>query len=305
MKTNYCMIFVLASLLLTFSACGSTEKKPVPESLVGIKETVARLNSMVTSMYGSEPKDSTYDCSVDTMSSYLMDVYEQTHPNEPEQKRTEHAIDQEAFDQAKITWNKFKHFIDEDQYEEALDFCLGNEDKMMKKRTGDFIIFLRHSTLRFEFFSQVLRPMMIEYRGLDFATEEYISYLHFEKANCDVIISLLTEFTDYFPEVYPNIITELGTALVSVGKIDEAMKMCGDLSNAIVLITGDVHYANFCVAGYAANLYVKDDQPDLALAIWDGYERDYLEGQKSYYEPEELNRYIRCVEAERSKIQFE
>lgn len=304
MKTNYCMIFGLATLLLIFSACGRTKENQVPKSLVGIKETVARLDSAVTSMYGSEPRDSTYDCYVDSVSWFLLDVYEQAHPNEPKQEGTEHAIDQEVFDKARITWNKFKHFIDEDQYEEALDFYLGDEDKMVENKIVDFIIFLKHSTLRFEFFSQVLRPMMIEYRGWDFATEEYISYLHFEKVICDVIITILTEPTGYFPEVYPNVITELGSALVSVGKIDEAMGMCGDYLNAIALNTGDAHYANFCAAGYIANLYIKDNQPDLALAIWDDF-KDFLEENESYYDPEELNRYIRCVEAERSKIQFE
>ena len=128
MRPKNHIILAVASMLLITGACGT--KRSVPESLIGVKDIVARLDSAVTAMHGLDPRDSS-------------------------------AILQQTYDEARITWNEFKRHCDEDNYEEALTVYLGDGNDN-KKNAGDFLVFLKHSSQRFVFFSQVLLPMMKE-----------------------------------------------------------------------------------------------------------------------------------------------
>lgn len=66
------VIPILLAITCLFD-CG--QKRQVPESLADIKEVVAHLDSTVTAMYGWEPRDSTYNHSVDTLVADIMNQY--------------------------------------------------------------------------------------------------------------------------------------------------------------------------------------------------------------------------------------
>ena len=291
--------FFFISIILTLTACG--QKKTVPESLIGVKETVAKLDSAVTAMYGWEPRDSTYNASVDTLVTDIMDQYEGERPGVNLGERTVHAIEQDAYDEARLTWTEFKKLCDADEYEKALDVYLGEGGNPIKKNSGDFVVFLKHSTQRFVFYSQVLLPLMQEYKGEEYAVNDYINNLQFEKALSDVTIAMSAETTGYIPEAYPYVIKELGSALVSVGKMDEAQGLFNDYINAIYGQTRDALYANFAGTYYAAHLYLLDDKPDWALGTWDNF-KDYLEENKADYDPEELGICQKRIDEEISRI---
>ena len=291
--------FFLITIILALAACG--QKKTVPESLIGVKETVAKLDSAVTAMYGWEPRDSTYNASVDTLVSNIMDQYEEERPGVKSGERTVHAIEQDAYDEARVTWSQFKKLCDADEYEKALNFYLGEGDDHIKKNAGGFLVFLKHSTHRFIFFSQVLLPLMQEYKGEEYAINDYIDNLQLEKALEDGSIAMGAETTGYIPEAYPYVIKELGSALVSVGKMDEAQDLFGDYINAIYGQTGDALYANFAGTYYAAHLYLQDDNPEGALGTWDNF-KDYLEENKADYDPEELSICLKKIDEETSAI---
>ena len=63
--------FIIIAIITCICSCGP--KKTVPGSLIGVKETVAKLDSTVTAMYGWEPRDSTYNASVDTLVANIID----------------------------------------------------------------------------------------------------------------------------------------------------------------------------------------------------------------------------------------
>ena len=168
-----------------------------------------------------------------------------------------------------------------------MNLYLGEGDGYFKKNSGDFLVFLKHSTHRFVFYSQVLLPIMLEYKGEEYAINDYINNLQLEKALEEGTIAMSAETNGYVPEAYPYVIKELGSALVSVGRMDEAQDLFDDYVNAIYLQTENALYANFAGTHYAANLYLLDDKPDWALATWDDF-KDYLEENKSDYDPEEL-----------------
>lgn len=278
----------LIPLLLAIScfvACG--QKRQVPESLADIKAVVIHLDSAVTSMYGWEPRDSTYNTAVDTL---VADIMSQYPPKDGEQREPDYstpAIQQQAYDDAGVTWAAFKKLCDEDKYKEALDFYLADKPNNGGKNAGDFLVFFKHSTQRYTFLSAVLLPLMREFKGDDFALKHYIDDLQLEKAMEDFSIALNEETSGYVPEAYPAMVMDLGYALLADGRMEEAQNLFGDIVNAVYGLTGDALYANFLGTKYAAHLYVKDNKDDWALETWENF-KEYLNENKTDYSEEEL-----------------
>ena len=292
-------ILIAIGILASIISCAP--KKSIPSSLVRVKAVVSKLDSAVTSMYGWEPRDSTYNKSIDTLVANILSDYAANNPEIEPSEENNYAIQQQAYDEARITWEQFKRLCYEDKYEEALNVYLGERDDQIKKNSGNFIIFLKHSTHRFVFYSQVLLPMMKEIKGDSFAIDEYISLLQLEKAEEDLAISMNAGITDYVPEVYPSVIEELGSALVSVGKMHEAQDMFNDYTNAIYLQTNDALYAIFAGKYYATHLFLQGHKRESALNTWNNF-KDYLEENKHNYDPEELAICLKRIDEQISDI---
>ena len=300
MRTLLTLIISVTMPLVSFVSC--CPKDSVPESLLNVKDVVAKLDAEVASMYGWEPRDSTYDRSLDTLVTDLMEEYEAYNPEVKLTDGTVPAIQQQAYDEARVTWAEFKRLCDGDMYREALEFYLGTGDDYIKKNAGDFLVFLKHSTHRFMFYSQALLPLMREYKGEEAAIEDYISNLQLEKAIEDGTIAFSAENTGYVPEAYPYVIRELGSTLVSVGRMDEAQEMYDDCVDAIYALTGDALNAIFSGTYYSAYLYLQGDEPDLALETWEVL-RDYLEANGADFDPEDLAGCLARVEREIVELQ--
>ena len=292
-------IISVVSLILCI-AC--TRKNSVPESLLGIKSVVASIDSTVMAMYGWEPRDSTYDHSVDTFVNAVMKQYEETHPDADLGDRTEYAVEQKAYDEARTTWSRFKRLCDADKYADALELYLGDEASSRKNNSGDILIFLKHSTLRYTFYSQALFPIMREYKGEDYAIQEYIDLLHLEKAMEDMSIAMSAESNGYVPEVYPQVVKDLGLALASVGRTDEAHELFYDLVDGVYGLTGNVLMANFVASEYAADLYLQDGMKSEAIGNWNLF-KNALEENRSQYDATELELVLRGIDAKISELQ--
>lgn len=259
------LVFIL--LLLTGAlSCG--RKTSVPEAIAGVKEAVAKLDSAVTAMYGWEPRDSTYNQAID---SVVLGAANQ----------------QETYDEARATWGKFKCFIDADKYEDALNVYFGDGNDSTKNNEGDFLVFLKHSAQRYDFYSQVLWPLMLEYKGYAFAANKYIDILYLEKSLEDGTIAMNAQTTGYVPKVYPSVIWDLGLTLVSVGKTEEALDLFNDLVSGVFGLTGDALFSYFFGTLYEAQLYIKDSKPDMAKARWENF-RDYLIEHKADFLEDEV-----------------
>lgn len=294
------------SLFITIYAClfSCQQQKSIPESLVGIKDLVAQLDSAVTAMYGWEPRDSTYNHSVDTLVAGIVNEYNADDPEYQHQDESVPAIDQQTYDKARDTWNSFKQLVDADRYEEALDFYLSGGDDDTNKNLGDFLVFLKHSTHRYTFFSEVLKPLMQEYKGNDFAREEYINLLQLEKALEDTSIELQSDNTGYVPEVYPNVVCDLGIALANSGKMDEAHELFYDLIDGVYGLTGSALLANYMASKYAERLYLIEGDKEGAIANWNRF-KEAVEQNKSDFDPEEVEVCLERVEAAISALSRE
>lgn len=285
---------IIIAVIICSLSC--SQKKTVPESLVGIKKVVAQLDSAVTDMYGWEPRDSTYNHSVDTLVADIMNDYKADDPEYQHQDGSIPAIDQQTYDKARDTWSEFKQLIDSESYEEALDFYLSGGDGETKKNLGDFLVFLKHSTHRFTFFSEVLKPLMQEYKGNDYAREEYINLLQLEKALEDASIEMHADDTGYVPEVYPSVVCDLGIALANSGKMDEAHELFYDLIDGVYGLTGSALLANYMASKYAERLYLIEDDKEGAIANWNRF-KEAVEQNKNDFDPEEVEVCIKRVEA--------
>lgn len=290
-----------AALLLLFACEQKATRVTIPESLAGIKDIVAGLDSTVNSMYGWEPSDSTYNRSIDTlvaniMNSHSLDQHKYSLPSEETL-----AVNQKAYDEARITWAEFKRLIYADNYEKALNYYLCEGDDDGKKNAGDFLVFLKHSTQRYVFFSKVLFPLMQEYKGNEYALKEYIDLLQFEKAMEEVSIDIHFGIDNYTPEVYPYVILDLGRSLVKIGKMDEAQELFDDMLSGIYGLTEDALLANYVGTKYAAELYLIDGKPDWALATWD-YFKEYMEENKTDYDEKDFARCMARIDEEMSTI---
>ena len=291
---------IIIALCVSIIACA--QKKPIPKELLHVKKMVAQLDSAVTAMYGWEPRDSTYNHSVDTLVADIMNDYNADDPEYKRQDGSVPAIQQQAYDEARVTWAEFKRLVGADKYEEALEFYLSEGDDYIKKNSGDFLVFLKHSTQRYVFFSEVLMPLMREYKGDEYALNEYIGLLQLEKALEDATIDMQADITGYVPEVYPYVIRDLGFALVDTGKMDEAQDLFNDLINAVYLMTGDALFANFHGTKYAASLYQRKGMKLWARGTWDNF-KDYLEENRSDYDEEDLEVCFKHIQEELDKLQ--
>lgn len=289
-------------IIAVFICCLScAQSKSIPENLVGVKRTVAMLDSAVTAMFGWEPKDSTYNHTLDTLVAGMMNEYNAENPSYEYRDGNLPAIQQQAYDEARVTWAEFKRLIDADKYKEALDFYEGEGASSRGKNAGDFLVFLKHSTQRYVFFSDVLRRLMQEYKGKDESLKEYINLLQLEKALEDASIEMQADYTGYVPEVYPYVVRDLGLGLVATGKMDEAQNLFSDMAQGVYGLTGDALMANFAATSFTSQLYVFDGKPDWAIANWENF-KEYLEDNRSDYDENELKHCCQRIQEEIDKL---
>ena len=216
-----------------------------------------------------------------------MELYEAGRPEQSKRESMGCAVQQQTYDDARNTWSEFKCFIDADKYKEALDFYLADKPNGEGKNACDFIIYLKHSTQRYVFFSQVVRPLMKEYKGDAYAVEEYINILHVELAMEKVSIALQADNTGYVPDVYPNVVRDLGTALASIGRFDEARNLFYDLIDGVYGLSGSALLANYVASDYIADLYLIEGKKDDAIANWNRL-KDAVEMNIDDYNPEDV-----------------
>lgn len=233
---------------LLWGLCACGQKQAVPESLVDVKKTVFQLDSIAGAMHWQEQLESSDDS--------IRLVHE-----------------------AWRSWAEFKRLVDADEYEKAIDFH--NDNKTY------FQVLLPNSSLRYEFISEVLTPMLLEYKDFNYAANEIIDLLKFEKTLEELSITKGKNDPNCIPEVYTYVINDLGAALATIGKMDEAHDLWKDIANAIYMRTRNALYASFNGAGYAASLYLQEGMTDQAINIWEDF-KAFVEEFKSDFDKEEV-----------------
>ena len=297
MRYSHLLITAIVATVISIAACESRED--IPKSLEGIKGTVAQLDADVTA-YGRARDDSTYNHALDTLVADLMAKYDPQLEEKSQGDR--YALRQQAHADARATWTKFKRLIDNDKYADALDLYLKEDKGGAKSNAGDIIVFLRHSSQRYVFYTKVLLPLLSEYKDRDFALNEFIDVLQFEKVMMECAMAEYIEKNVYVPEHYPNLVLDLGFSLNAADRMEEALDLFNDLIAGIFALSGDALGSNFSGTAYIARIYLNNGMNEWAVAAWDNF-KEYLQKYKDDYDPDELAHYLSRIEEERSSCQ--
>lgn len=254
-----------ALLLICVTMSGQTGLGILRPSLLELTETAAAFDAKIKEAYKDYPlPDSlSYDyLNSDKISNDIKEVR----------------------DVAERRWDKFIGLCRSYSYGKALDCYLEN--------FADFFVYLRFSADRYEFLSSILLPLMRECRGEEFARKRYIEDLTFEKTNEEFIIAINEGREGYVPEVYPDVVRDLGQALAADGRLDEALALAEDLLNP-ALRSGE--YGAYAGAEYILTLYNESgdaaDKDKCAAAIRELVKThgDFASGNE---EEEIMNHYI-------------
>lgn len=228
-----------ALLLICVTMNGQTGLGIVRPSLLEITETVSSFDTKVKEAYTEI--GSAFDAKVkEAYKDYpLPDSLAYDYLNSDEIEKSRNIAEQR--------WDKFIGLCRSYSYGKALDCYL--ED------FADFFVYLRFSADRYEFLSSILLPLMRECRGEEFARKRYIEDLSFEKSNEEFMIAINEEDGEgYVPEVYPDVVRDLGHALAADGRLDEALALAEDLLTPALRSAG---YGAYAGARYIMGIFEK------------------------------------------------
>ncbi len=286
------LIIITVAIFAFITAC----RAGVPERLLGVRETVVQIDSAVADMARWEREDPSY-------ADRKAEVMDKVNSLSTEWPDGSAASTDDGFEaacgEAREAWDTFKALCLNDRYEEALGYYEGETDG--KRNAGNFLVFFRHSTHRFTFFTGVLFPLMEEYRGREHAVSEIVELLKFEKAMED-LSTVLSEDGEYIPEVYPNLVWTLGFALVETGREEEAFELTRDVMRGVKGLTGDALYANAVGTSYVAELHSYLGMDEEAKGAWMQFREHVLE-HADEYDGEELDKCLKMISKRIAKLE--
>ena len=241
---------LISILLISFAVCSCGKRESTTFSPQDIAASLCRLDTLVKTEYMEGPLSQMFhDALLDSMAL----------PSK-EQMR------QRLSESLKV-WKHFRDLCDKQEYEAALDYYLEEPREGEMKNAGAFI-FVFESKGRYEFYSNVLLPLLVKYREKNFVLNEYIQTLQFEKTLEELTIALRSEDNGYVPETYPYVLTDLGWTLATAGQIDEALALLDDLRPVYLLIyNGNELDAEVMEAGYKSRVYELSGDKQKALAV--------------------------------------
>lgn len=284
-------LFILG--LISLVAC--KQKQDIKPELLAVKEAVLQLDSMSVYLQGWEPKDSTYVAFDDSALEELIEKEQPTHPMYDSLDVASVHPTQEQYDKANEAWIIFKDLCIEDHYNEAL--------ANFYNAHNDLILFLKHSTLRYQFYHSVVLPLMIEYEGVESAIDNYVIYLELQQSQAEVSIALgEVQGNNYVPEVYPNILMDLAECYTMEGDLERGMELISNIIASIHILTDDIMLANYTGTATGAKIQHMAGESHIARIIW----KDYIQHLEDNYDlarsEEELEYYMEKAESNLNRL---
>lgn len=226
--------------LLFLASCGPSHFNYLNPTAVNL--AICDIDSTVATLHGYEPKENP----------------EVGYPG------VEQPV-QETYDAARKTWEEFKAKCFKQDYKGAYELYCD------KEKQGDFLVFLRHSSARFQFDREVLEPMLYEFEEESVADSLYLDALTFEYILESFTMKQSIGDTDYVPEEFPNLIADMGCFLSQLGRIDEAMGLVDDFAYAVRVRTGSDARTNWAVTYLVATFYLNAGQKEDVIYTLEQY----------------------------------
>lgn len=203
------------------------------------------------------------------------------------------APSQEAYDIAKNTWTQFETFCFKRDYKGA--YGLFNEEE----KPGDFLVYLKHSSARYKFDTDVLRPIIYEYEQEDVADSLYIKILETEYWLENGTMRL---GAGNIPDPYPVLVTEFGCLLSKVGRIDDAFGLLEDFAYAVKSLTGDLVFTYYKLTLLIADFHSAAGNVEAALKTLEDYKAYSAEHMSTFREEKEYKHYMSLVDKRMSEL---
>ena len=261
---------IVCLLAIVMTSCGQ-RVQPLEYEVINpgdIKQAIEMIDSARLALTGFEPKEQ----------GYQPNAYPFGVPT------------QETFDSATETWNTFVKLCQKDKFKKAYD--LYNEDG----KPGDFMICLKHSTNRYYFYRDVLRPMMYEFEDKDSADVKYLNLLKLEHDLGEDMMQNQLGNNDYIPETFPDLAFDLGVMLAERDRIDEALEMIGSFGYAVQGLYGNPAFTNFEITLYVAQVYYAAGDIEQAIETLEDYKKYTSEHRDQDRDPEEYDYYCSFVD---------
>lgn len=191
----------------------------------------------------------------------------------------------EIRDSAKITWNSFVKQCNSKNYKAAYD--------IYTKNVAHFKIHLKHSSPRYLFLRDILKPLMDEYENPDSIATKYLNELALEYYMQVASIQLAAEDNPYIPSAHPDTIFDYGRVLNKNGRSEEAHNLAFELRDVVRFLTDNNMERNFAMSVYRATLYNDIGKSDIAIEIFSSLKENVLiwknedagnEGAEDYYD---------------------
>lgn len=200
-------------------------------------------------------------------------------------------LDKEVLEPADMAWNKFKQLCNSQKYKEAYEFY--------KRDQGDILVSLSHSSSRYTFLAEVLKPLMTHYETPDSMAVKYLDEIELEYQLESATIKLSGEEC-YVPDLYPLTIIEYGRALNKVGRWRDATNLIEELKEVTLFLTEDSMDANFTVTMYLAYLLDDSGDSEAAANLFKSFKNDILtwkeEDSEELGAEEYYNDYLRMID---------
>lgn len=195
-----------------------------------------------------------------------------------------------ATDSAALAWTHFRDLCYDGQFKDAYNFYSADDN------SGNFIIYLKHSTYRYIFYDQVIGPMIYEFEPKETADDVYLGLLSLEYSLESLTMHYAVGDTEYIPETFPTIAVDYGQMLAAKGKIDEAFELVDDYAYAMNGLSGNKAYANLSVAVFAASLYRSYGAIDNAIAVLEEYKEFTQNNLDPKVDPADYEHYFAVVD---------
>lgn len=230
MKKISTIATLLTALLLATNACSqnSTETILSDEDRTGIINAIEAI----------ENRQAEIDAA-GTFDEIIADIY-----------------DIESTQKAYETWQEFTDFCRNGKYKEAYEFHSTSFNDVY------ILIYLRHSSNRYDFFSRVMKPLLLNYDRNGLA--KYIGILEIEMEMQEDSITYEDEEVTYLPETYPALLMELGTSYMENGQEDDAFSLIRAVDDAFTIQTNRRPVGALLALTFNAELLLMKDNVEAA-----------------------------------------
>jgi len=203
---------------------------------------------------------------------------------------------QATIDAATQTWSTFVGLCKKNRFKDAYEFYSKDNN------SGDFFVYMRHSSPRYQFISHVLSPMVLEYEPIDTAVTKLQGLLEMEFYLEEFTMKYGKADTSYIPESFPMVTTDLAAIYAKQGMVNEAFNLMEPFFCAVDGLHRDPAYTQFCLALFVSDIFSNSGNLDKARETLEYYKTYTQKNIDSIVDSNEIKHYFSIIDGALDEI---